>query len=110
MAAVPTARAGLETRGVFARFVTEQLRRLLENRSIRFGALGCMLVLASVFSLTPTPFGVDSTWMFILPVVVAAVAGGLREGLFTALAGAVLGAAYVAALRGGLDPIVFLGN
>jgi diguanylate cyclase (GGDEF)-like protein len=93
----------------FSRFVTEQLRAMLESRSVRFAALGTMLVIASVFSLARTPFGLDPAWMFVLPVAVAAVAGGLQEGMKVALVASCLGAIYAAAREGGAEPLVFLG-
>jgi diguanylate cyclase (GGDEF)-like protein len=94
---------------LFSRFVTEQLRAMLESRSVRFAVLGSMLVLASVFSLARTPFGLDPAWMFVVPVAVAAVAGGLKEGMGVALAACCLGAIYAAAREGGVEPIVFVG-
>ena len=96
-------------RSFFARFVTEQLQTMLENRSVRFAVLGAMLVVASAFILIPTPFGVDPGWMFIVPVAVSAVAGGLREGMLVALSASLLGAVYVSAVQGGLEPLVFFG-
>lgn len=94
---------------LFSRFVTEQLRTLLESRSIRFGVIGSLLVVASVLTLVPTPFGLDPSWMFLLPVAIAAVAGGLKEGLVVAAASALFGATYAAAVEGGVDSILFVG-
>jgi diguanylate cyclase (GGDEF)-like protein len=93
----------------FARFVTVQLRAMLESRSLRFAVLGTLLVVASVFSLVPTPFGLDPSWMFVMPVAVAAVAGGLKEGLVVGVSSAVLGSTYTAAVEGGVSPVLFIG-
>ena len=93
-------------RNAFGHFVTEQLRGMLENRSIRISVLGVMLVVASVFSLAPTGIGVDPGWMFILPVAVASVAGGVKEGMVVALAAALLGALFVAASQGDINNVV----
>jgi diguanylate cyclase (GGDEF)-like protein len=54
------------------------------------------------------PLGVDSGWMFIVPVAISAIAGGLVEGLFIALAAAALSALFSAANGPGFDhTIVF---
>jgi diguanylate cyclase (GGDEF)-like protein len=61
---------------------------LLERRAVRIAVVGTLLALASIFALLPTPEGADSAgyeWMFILPVAVAAIASGLKEGLFVAI-------------------------
>jgi diguanylate cyclase (GGDEF)-like protein len=67
--------------------VTEQLRVLLERRAVRIAVVGSLLAMASVFALLPSSASgeVNRDWMFILPVAVAAIAAGLKEGLFTAL-------------------------
>ncbi|MEA2432805.1 MAG: two-component system, chemotaxis family, CheB/CheR fusion protein [Actinomycetota bacterium] len=83
--------------------ITTQVRVLLEQRSVRLATIGFMLVVASAFSLIPTPVGVDSSWMFIVPVAISSIASGLKEGLLTALAASVLCAAYATARTGGLD-------
>jgi diguanylate cyclase (GGDEF)-like protein len=83
--------------------ITEQVRVLLEQRSVRLATIGFMLVVASALSLIPTPVGVDSSWMFIVPVAIASIASGLKEGLLTALAASVLCALYATARTGGLD-------
>lgn len=90
-------------------FVTEQVRGILEERSTRLGVVGALLVVASLFSLVPTPIGVDSGWMFIVPVAIASIAAGLKEGLFTALAASTLVAIYTAAGTGELETSAFFG-
>ena len=89
--------------------ITEQVRAILEERSTRLGVVGALLVVASLFSLVPTPIGVDSGWMFIVPVAIASIAAGLREGLVTALAASSLVAIYTAAGTGELETSAFLG-
>lgn len=90
-------------------FVTEQVRAILEERSTRLGVVGALLVVASLFSLVPTPIGVDSGWMFIVPVAIASIAAGLKEGLFTALAASTLVAIYTGAGTGELETSAFFG-
>jgi len=90
-------------RRMLSSFVTEQVRTILEERSTRLGVVGALLVVASLFSLVPTPIGVDSGWMFIVPVAIASIAAGLREGLVTALAASTLVAIYTMAGTGELE-------
>jgi diguanylate cyclase (GGDEF)-like protein len=90
-------------------FVTEQVRVLLEERSTRLGVVGVLLVAASLFSLIPTPMGVDPGWMFIVPVAIASTAAGLKEGLITALFASSLVALYTGASAGGFDPTAAAG-
>lgn len=90
-------------------FVTEQVRAILEERSTRMAVVGVLLVAASLASLVPAPIGVDPAWMFIVPVAIASVAAGLREGMFTALAAAFLVALYTSASSGDFDPSVAAG-
>lgn len=82
---------------------------MLESRSVRFAVLGTMLVVASVFILVETPFGLDPGWMFVIPVAVAAVAGGIKEGMVVATSASLLGAIYAAAAVGGVEPVLFFG-
>jgi diguanylate cyclase (GGDEF)-like protein len=84
-------------RMIFGKFVTEQVRVLLEERTIRLAVIGGMLVVASAFSLIPTPIGVDSGWMFIVPVAISSIAAGLKEGLFVAFVSSLLCALYAGA-------------
>ena len=105
---VPLADAA-PARRFLSSFVTEQVRAILEERSTRLGVVGALLVVASLFSLVPTPIGVDSGWMFIVPVAIASIAAGLKEGLFTALAASTLVAIYTGAGTGELEVSTFLG-
>ncbi len=93
-------------RRMLSSFVTEQVRVLVEERSLRLGVVGLLLVVASVFSLIPTPMGVDPGWMFIVPVAIASTAAGLKEGLFTALIASLLVALYTTASSGDYEPTV----
>ncbi|MGH2787679.1 MAG: GGDEF domain-containing protein [Actinomycetota bacterium] len=88
--------------------LTEQLRVMLEERNVRIGVISVMLVFASLFSLMPTPVGVDSGWMFIVPVAVSAVAAGLKEGLLVAVAASALSAAFTSVGTGQFDGAVLL--
>ncbi len=97
------------SRGFLSSFVTEQVRAILEERSTRLGVVGALLVVASLFSLVPTPIGVDSGWMFIVPVAIASIAAGLREGLVTALAASTLVAVYTGAGAGELETSALAG-
>lgn len=90
-------------------FVTEQLRIILEDRAVRIGVVGILLVFASAFTAVPMPEGIDSAWMFILPVAVSAIAAGLLEGLLVALVASLLYAAYVMVGQGYFEPSQFIG-
>lgn len=83
--------------------LTEQLKVILEVRSVRYGVIGVMLAVASALALVPTPLGVDSGWMFIVPVMISAVAGGMKEGLIVALIASVGCAIYATAPAGHVD-------
>lgn len=96
-------------RRLLSAFVTEQVRVLLEERSTRLGVVGLLLVAASLFSLVPTPIGVDPAWMFIVPVAIASIAAGLREGLLTAVAASCLVALYTSAATGDIEPTTAAG-
>jgi diguanylate cyclase (GGDEF)-like protein len=58
-----------------------------------------MLVASSAFSLIPTPDGVDTGWMYIVPVAIAAICGGIKEGLVVAFFASLLGAFFSAASK-----------
>ena len=94
--------------------VSDQLRVVLEHRSTRFAVVGALLVLASLSTLIPTPEGVTLAWMFIVPVAISAVAGGLKEGTAVALLSALISALYATAEIGEIDlalvSSVFFGN
>lgn len=83
--------------------VVEQLRVMLEQRSTRFAVVGALLLVASLSSLIPAPGGIDFAWMFIVPVAVSAIAGGLREGLSIAALSALISALYATAAQGEVD-------
>ena len=94
--------------------ISDQLRSILEHRSTRFVVVGLLLVAASLTSLIPTPIGVDLAWMFIVPVAISAVAGGLKEGAAMAVLSAAVAALYATAAVGRIDGAliasVFLGR
>ena len=94
--------------------VTDQLKGMLENRSTRFAVVGVLLVFASLSTLIPTPDGVDLAWMFIVPVAISAIAGGLKEGSVVAFTSALISAMYATAAVGEIDitliATVFLGR
>lgn len=96
-------------RRLLSAFVTEQVRVILEERSIRLGVIGVLLVAASVTSLMPTPIGVDPAWMFIVPVAIASIAAGLRDGIVTALVASTLVAIYTGAATGDFTPSTMTG-
>jgi diguanylate cyclase (GGDEF)-like protein len=57
------------------------------------GVIGVMLVVGSAVALLDTTLG-DAGWLFVLPVVVSAIAGGLGEGLTVALPASLLSALF----------------
>src|SRR5688500_2073014 len=88
--------------------VTERLRVLLEKRSIRLAVVGCLLIAASAYGLIFPADRMcgeaqcfDPNWVFIIPVAVAAIAAGLREGLSVAMASVALIGLFAAAQTGG---------
>ncbi len=83
--------------------ITDRLSMVLERRSVRWGAIGIMLVLASLLALVPSTLGIDTDWMFIVPVMIAATAGGLKEGMTVALIASMLCALNASALMGELE-------
>lgn len=92
----------------FGALVTERLRILLEKRSLRLAVVGVLLIAASAYGLifpASTTCGdaqcFDPNWVFIIPVAVAAIAAGLREGLSVALISVALIGAFAAAKTGG---------
>jgi diguanylate cyclase (GGDEF)-like protein len=95
-------------RRIFGNFVTEQVRVLLEERSMRLLVVGAMLVVASLFTLVPTPIGVDPGWMFIVPVAISSIAAGLKEGLFVAFASSALCALFAGAGVARFDTSIIL--
>ncbi|MGH2747014.1 MAG: GGDEF domain-containing protein [Actinomycetota bacterium] len=107
--AAPLADNTAPSRKDFRALITEQLRAVLEQRSVRLGAIGTMLVIAAFIELAPSRLNLDSGWMFVVPVAVSAIAGGLREGVFVALCASILGAVYLSATAGQLDPALLAG-
>ncbi|MEA2451736.1 MAG: diguanylate cyclase [Actinomycetota bacterium] len=81
---------------------------------MRFAVVGLLLVFASMSTLIPTPDGVDLAWMFIVPVAISAIAGGLKEGATVAIISALISAMYATAAIGEIDGTlitsVFLGH
>ena len=76
---------------------------ILEHRSVRAAVIGVMLVAASLFNLIPTPAGMDSGWLFVVPVAVSAIAAGVREGLLVALIASAVCAVFAGAEAGAFD-------
>jgi diguanylate cyclase (GGDEF)-like protein len=95
--------SGAKPRRTIRLVITDQLRTLLEHRSTRFGVVGALLVFASLSTLIPTPAGVDLAWMFVVPVAISSIAGGLREGMYIASISAFISAMYATASRGEVD-------
>ena len=98
--------SGARTRRTVRLVITDHLRSMLEHRSTRFAVVGSLLVLASVSTLIPTPDGVDLAWMFVVPVAISSIAGGLREGMTIAVVSAFISAMYATATKGEIDPAV----
>ena len=95
-------------RRAFRTLLTEQLRVVLEQRSVRVGVIAILLVAPSLFTLAPMPLSMDSGWMFIIPVSISAIAAGLVEGLVVALAAAALSAVFSANNGAGFDHTLIL--
>lgn len=96
--------------GALKKLLTEQLRPVLERRAVRFAVVGTLLILASLLSLIPDPWGVhviDASWMFMIAVSVASIAAGLRDGLVVALIASLLDALYLSTSSHGLDMTIF---
>ena len=89
--------------------VTEQLGQVLEQRSLRFAILGMLLVAASLLALVPTPMGVDTGWMFLVPVAIAALATGFKEGMFVAALASVLSALFTTMVAGEVSQGLIVG-
>lgn len=83
--------------------ITDQLRAVLEQRTTRWAVVGVLLICASLSTLIPTPVGVDLAWMFIVPVAISAIAGGLKEGFAVAVMSALISALYATAALGRID-------
>ena len=77
-------------RSALGTLVTQQLRVLLEQRAVRIAVIGIFLAGASAFTYLPSSDPGTAEWLFIVPVAVAAIAAGLREGLITAFVAAMM--------------------
>lgn len=99
---------GSPARYALGTLVTQQLRVLLERRAIRIAVVGALLATASLFTFLPSGSGEDAEWMFIIPVAVAAIAAGLKEGLFVALLACGLAGLYAASTPTGFEDKVEL--
>lgn len=77
-------------RSALGTLVTQQLRVLLEQRAVRIAVIGICLAGASAFTYLPASDPGTAEWLFIVPVAVASIAAGLREGLITAFVAAVM--------------------
>jgi diguanylate cyclase (GGDEF)-like protein len=89
--------------------VTDQLSNVLEQRSLRLAILGMLLVAASLLALVPTPMGVDTGWMFLVPVAIAALATGFKEGMFVAALASVLSALFTTMVAGEVSQTLVVG-
>ena len=89
--------------GFVRALVTDQLRAVLEQRTTRWAVVGSLLICASLSTLIPTPVGVDLAWMFIVPVAISAITGGLKEGAAVALMAALISALFATAALGRVD-------
>jgi diguanylate cyclase (GGDEF)-like protein len=103
-----TAVEGASARRAFKTLITEQVRPLLEQRALRLSVIGMLLVVASAFSLVPAPSEVDSGWLFIVPVAIAAIAAGLKEGLYVALISSGLFSFFAVISNGRIDESLVL--
>jgi diguanylate cyclase (GGDEF)-like protein len=91
MSSVPTrVDSSSPARSALGTLVTQQLRVLLEQRAVRIAVIGICLVGASAFTYLPASDPGTAEWLFIVPVAVASIAAGLREGLITAFVAAVM--------------------
>ena len=84
-------------RSALGTLITQQVRVLLERRTIRIAVVGLLLAAASGYAYLPSTEDPSSgQWMFIIPVALAAIAAGLREGLITALVASVMAGIFAA--------------
>jgi diguanylate cyclase (GGDEF)-like protein len=97
-----------KARNAFRAEVTEQLRAMLERRPVRIAVVGALLVVSSLFILVPAPVGIDSGWMFIVPVAISAIAAGLVEGVGVAIAASILCGLLGGLENRGFDPTLAL--
>ena len=92
-------------RSALGTLVTQQLRVLLERRAIRIAVVGLSLAAASAYTYLPSALNeqVSAEWLFVIPVAIAAIAAGLREGLFTAFLAALLASFFAADQTGNFN-------
>lgn len=91
MSSVPTrVDSSSPARSALGTLVTQQVRVLLEQRAVRIAVIGICLASASAFTYLPASDPGTAEWLFIVPVAVASIAAGLREGLITAFVAAVM--------------------
>ena len=84
-------------RSALGTLITQQVRVLLERRAIRIAVVGLLLAAASGYAYLPTTEDASSgQWLFIIPVALAAIASGLREGLITALVASLMAGIFAA--------------
>jgi|GEM_PF-6868987 len=88
--------------------LTQQLRMVLEQRTVRVAVVAVMLLASSLLVLFPAPMGIDYGWVFIVPVAMSAIAAGLGEGLLAALVAAILCGVY-AGVSDGFDGTMVMG-
>lgn len=99
---VPLARPP-DPRRAYRALLTERLRVILDERPVRVAVISAMLLLSSVVMPMPARGGVDSGWLFIIPVCISAIGGGLGEGLVVALAASLFCAAFAGAGSEGFE-------
>lgn len=92
----------LPAKSALGTLITQQLRLLLERRAVRIAVIGVLIAAASLFTYLPSDVG-SSEWMFILPVAIAAIASGLREGLLTAFLASLMAGIFAADKTNGFD-------
>ncbi len=90
-------------KGLLRALVTDQLRAVLEERTTRWAVVGLLVIVASLATLIPAPAGVDFAWMFLVPVAISSIAGGLKEGASVAVIAALISALYATAALGHID-------
>jgi diguanylate cyclase (GGDEF)-like protein len=89
--------------------ITQHLRVVLEDGTVRVGMVGVLLVFSSLMNLAPVPAGVDPGWLFLVPVAISSIGSGLREGLLVAVGASLLCGLYAtaAAAAGDVDGLSF---
>ena len=107
---LPHGDASSPARSALGTLVTQQLRVVLERRPIRIAVVGLMLAGASGYTYLPTTNDPTAgTWLFIIPVAVAAIAAGLREGMVTAFVASIMAGIFTADKTQSFDVDTVLG-